>query len=59
MQLATCAAMFAAKLGGGALADSVDLGQLQKILTKLPEPFASQLRVQELRAMIDQALAIR
>ena len=58
MQLAAAAALFAAKLGGGPLADSVDMTQLQKIVAKLPEQFASQPRVQQLRAMIEQAIAI-
>jgi len=58
LQLATSAALFAAKLGGGPLADSVDLAQLQNLLATLPEQFASQPRVQQLRAMIEQAIAI-
>ncbi len=58
MQLAASAALFAAKLSGGPLADSVDLSVLQSVLSKLPEQFASQPRVQQLRAMIDQATAI-
>ncbi len=58
MQLAASAALFAAKLGGGPLADSVDLTQLQNLLAKLPEQVASQPRVQQLRAMIEQAIAI-
>jgi Mg-chelatase subunit ChlD len=59
LQLAAAAALFAAKLGGGPLADSVDMAQLQKIVAKLPEQFASQPRVQQLRTMIDQAIAIQ
>ena len=59
MQLAAAAALFAAKLGGGPLADSVDMAQLQKTVAKLPEQFASQPRVQQLRAMIEQAIAIQ
>jgi hypothetical protein len=58
LQLAAAAALFATKLAGGPLADSVDLAQLQNVLTKLPERIASQPRVQQLRAMIDQAKAI-
>ncbi len=58
MQLAAAAALFAAKLGGGPLADSVDMAQLQKIFAKLPEQFASQPRVKQLRTMIEQAIAI-
>jgi Mg-chelatase subunit ChlD/predicted kinase len=58
LQLAAAAALFATKLAGGPLADSVDLAQLQNVLTKLPERVASQPRVQQLRAMIDQAKAI-
>lgn len=55
MQLAATSALFAAKLAGGPLADSVDLPSLQKILTTLPAPFANQPRVQQLRTMIHQA----
>ena len=55
MQLAATSALFAAKLAGGPLADSVDLPSLQNLLTKLPAPFANQPRVQQLRTMIDQA----
>ncbi len=58
MQLAASAALFAVKLSGGALADITDLTQLQYLLAKLPERIASQPRVQQLRAMIEQALAI-
>jgi Mg-chelatase subunit ChlD len=58
LQLAASAALFAAKLSGGPLADIVDLAQLQNVLAKLPERVASQPRVQQLRAMIDQAKAI-
>lgn len=58
MQLAAAAALFAAKLGGGPLADSVDMGQLQKLVAGLPEQFAKQPRVQQLRTMIEQAIAI-
>lgn len=58
MQLAASAALFAAKLSGGPLADSVDLAELQKLLSKLSEQCASQPRVQQLRNMIEQAKAI-
>ena len=58
MQLAASAALFATKLGGGPLADNVDLAQLQNLLTTLPEQISNQPRVQQLRAMIDQAKTI-
>ncbi len=58
MQLAASAALFAAKLGGGPLAESVDLTALQKLLAALPESVLSQPRVQQLRTMIAQALAM-
>jgi hypothetical protein len=58
MQLAASAALFAAKLGGGPLADSVDLAELQKLLSNLSEQCASQPRAQQLRNMIEQAKAI-
>jgi Mg-chelatase subunit ChlD len=59
MKLAASAALLAAKLSGGPLGDSVDLAQLQKLLTSLPEQVASQTRVKQLRAMIDQASGIK
>ena len=58
MQLAASAALFASKLTGGPLAESVDVKQLQKVLSNLPEPFAGQNRVQQVRSMMDQANAI-
>ncbi len=58
MQLAASAALFAAKLSGGPLADSVDLAQLHKLLSNLSDQCANQPRVQQLRAMIDQATTI-
>jgi Domain of unknown function (DUF3520)/von Willebrand factor type A domain/von Willebrand factor len=58
MRLAACAALFAAKLGGGPLADSVNLADVQKLLSNLPEHVAGQTRVQQLRAMVEQALVI-
>jgi Ca-activated chloride channel homolog len=58
MQLAACSALFAAKLTGGPLADSVDLVSLQRILANLPEQTANQPRVQQLRTMVDQAVTI-
>lgn len=58
MQLAACSALFAAKLAGGPLADSVDLVSLQKILSNVSEQTANQPRVQQLRTMVDQAVTI-
>jgi hypothetical protein len=58
MQLAASAALFASKLTGGPLAESVDVKQLQKVLSNLPEPFAGQNRVQQVRSMMDQANAM-
>jgi Mg-chelatase subunit ChlD len=58
MQLAASAAMFAAKLSGEPLGDSVDLTLLKMLLTEMPEQFTSQPRVQQLRTMIEQAIAI-
>ncbi len=58
MQLAASAALFAAKLSGGPLADSVDLAHLQNLLSNLSEQCANQPRVQQLRTMIEQAKAI-
>jgi hypothetical protein len=36
----------------------VDVKQLQKVLSNLPEPFAGQNRVQQVRSMMDQANAM-
>lgn len=58
MQLAASAALFASKLTGGPLGESVDVKQLQKVLSNLPEPFAGQTKVQQVRSMMDQANAI-
>lgn len=58
MQLAASAALFASKLTGGPLAESVDVKQLQKVLSNLPEPFAGQTKVQQVRSMMDQANAM-
>ena len=59
MQLAATAALFAAKLSGGPLADSVDLNQLQQWLANVTEQYATQPRVVQLRTMIEQARAIK
>lgn len=58
MQLAASTAMFAAKLSGGSLGDTVDLSQLQKLLNNLPDQYSNQPRVQQLRTMINQALSL-
>lgn len=58
MQLAASAALFAAKLAGGPLSDSIDLAPLQKLLSNLSDQCANQPRVQQLRTMIEQARAI-
>ncbi len=58
MQLAAAAALFAAKLSGGPLADYVDLAQLQKLLSARSQQAADPTRVQQLRTMIEQAMSI-
>ncbi len=59
MQLAAIAAMLATKLSGGPAADSVDLGELQRLLVKVPEQYANQPRVVQLRTMVEQTLALQ
>ncbi len=59
MQLATTAALFAVKLGGGPMADVVDLKELMRWISALPDRFAQQSRVQQLRTMIGQAQQLR
>ncbi len=58
MQIAAAAALLAAKFSGGALADVVDLAQLQKLLANLSAEFANQPRVEQLRAMIGSARSL-
>ncbi|MCA9191712.1 MAG: von Willebrand factor type A domain-containing protein [Planctomycetales bacterium] len=55
LQTATAAALFAAKLRGEPLGESVDLGDLATLVNKLPESYRSMPRVQQLQAMIQQA----
>ncbi len=59
MQLATTAALLAVKLGGGPMADLVDLKELMRWTSALPDRFAQQSRVQQLRTMIGQAQQLR
>ncbi len=56
IQLASIAALFAARLAGGPLAESVDLAPLLKILKQLPEQVINQTRVQQLQAMIEKTI---
>jgi Ca-activated chloride channel family protein len=54
-RIATAAALFAAKLKGEPLGEVVELEELSRILSGLPERFEHMSRVQQLRLMIDQA----
>ncbi|QEF96745.1 von Willebrand factor [Stieleria maiorica] len=58
MQLASAAALFAAKLRGEPLGASVDLKTLADLLSGLPEPYRNAKRIQQLRQMIGQARQI-
>lgn len=55
MQLATTAAMLAAKLGDEPMGQSVDLKTLANLVAQLPAQQRSSSRVQQLAAMIQQA----
>ncbi len=55
MRIATAASMFAAKLKGGPLGDTVELAEVAKLLEGLPKALAETERVGELRAMVQKA----
>ena len=55
VQIASVAALFAAKLKGDALGASVNYGDLKQILSTLPAHFTGLERVQQLQQMIEQA----
>ena len=55
VRIATVAALFAAKLKGDVLGESVTLSELTQLLNTLPEQFTGLERVQQLGQMIDQA----
>ncbi len=58
MRIATCAALFAAKLRGEPLGGTVDLSALSEILSSLPSQNLYCQRVQQLQVMINQAQQI-
>lgn len=55
LQIATSAALLAAKLRGEPLGGSVDLKTLSQLISALPELNREESRVQQLRTMIEQA----
>ncbi|MFO1003652.1 MAG: DUF3520 domain-containing protein [Planctomycetaceae bacterium] len=55
LRVATTAAMLAAKLKGEPLGASVDLPTLSSLIEGLPSQTQSQTRIQQLKAMIEQA----
>lgn len=55
LRVATTAAMLAAKLKGEPLGASVDLPTLSSLIDGLPSQTQSQTRIQQLKAMIEQA----
>ena len=55
LRLAASAAMLAARLKGEPLGASVDLKELSRLVSGLPEQVRSDKRVQQLQQMIDQA----
>jgi Mg-chelatase subunit ChlD len=58
MQLATVAALFASKLRGGPIAENIDLSTLRNLLSNMTDSCGQQPRAQQLRTMIDQAMAV-
>jgi Mg-chelatase subunit ChlD len=55
LRIASSAALFAAKLRGEPLGESVDLKTLFNLISGLPEPYRNADRVQQLQLMIQQA----
>ncbi|MFO0977900.1 MAG: von Willebrand factor type A domain-containing protein [Planctomycetaceae bacterium] len=55
LRIATAAAMLAAKLKGEALGETVDLQTLSRMIDGIPSHMQSNLRIQQLKAMIEQA----
>lgn len=55
LRIATTAAMLAAKLKGEALGETVDLQTLSRLIDGIPQHMQSNLRIQQLKAMIEQA----
>lgn len=55
LRIATAAAMLAAKLKGEALGETVDLQTLSRLIDGIPSHMQSNLRIQHLKAMIEQA----
>ncbi len=58
LQIATSAAMLAAKLRGEPLGETVDLKALSKWIAELPERQRNTQRIQQLRQMIEQARSL-
>jgi len=55
MRIATVASLFASKLKGDPLGETVSLRELSRVMAELPAQQQSMERVKELRQMIDQA----
>jgi uncharacterized protein YegL len=55
VRIATVAALFAAKLRGDAVAYGTDLNALATLLAELPSSYGSELRVEQLKFMIETA----
>ncbi len=55
LRIATAAAMLAAKLKGETLGETVDLQTLSRLIDGIPSHVQSHLRIQQLKAMIEQA----
>ncbi|MFT5464990.1 MAG: Mg-chelatase subunit ChlD [Verrucomicrobiales bacterium] len=59
VQIASVAALFAAKLKGYPVGEAADFRQLSRLLNELPERVRNEERVQQLLTMIEQARQLR
>jgi len=58
MKIAMAASLFATRLKGGVMADTVDLKELASLLARLPPQMRNSQRIRKLEAMIQQARQI-
>ena len=58
MKIATAASLFASKLKGGVMADTVDLKELASLLASLAPEIRNNQRIRKLEVMIQQARQI-
>jgi hypothetical protein len=58
MKIATVASLFAIKLKGDAMADTIDLKELASLVSTLPPEIRRSQRIKKLEVMIQQARLI-